>query len=337
MRALTFALLTLVWPGLALAGPNPVLVRPGAHTSGVQLKLNDDIKICLGTGCDYWLIYNSSGSQFEIWTTDDDGGGTDGLVFSTDDGTDDVDFPADVVVTGAIIGGSHIQAGAASFIYFNGRAELSSPADGDLLIENAANSQGIKLKTSTTDGVLTLATEADGNAGLTLDGTLTAGIVNVGSTGNMEFNGRAIVRSPGLGDVTFEEEDTGGKTRLMIATDTLTFQGGAGDASKTSTSFIPDGALVVGFSSRVVTTGTTCTSMDIGVAGDTDIFADNASIADGGTTDNTEITAILSSQSLNPALAATDVTVTGVGGNCVSLVVDLYLHYIDTAAAAYDL
>ena len=55
----------------------------------------DDVKFEIGTGVDYWFIYNSSDTQFELWSTDVDGGGTDGVVWSVDDGTDDVVFTGD--------------------------------------------------------------------------------------------------------------------------------------------------------------------------------------------------------------------------------------------------
>ena len=66
----------------------------------------DDKKINFGNSDDYWQIYNTTGTQWELWTTNADGGGTDGLVISIDDGTDDVDFSGDIVVTGDVGGGS---------------------------------------------------------------------------------------------------------------------------------------------------------------------------------------------------------------------------------------
>lgn len=103
----------------------------------------------------------------------------------------------------------------------------------------------------------------------------------------------------------------------------LTFGGGGGDASKTTTaSFIPDGASLESLTSRVTTTATGCTSVDIGVTGvDVDAFADNAGITSGTTTDGshwtTQVTTAAALQA-KPVLANTAVTVLGVGGNCVS-------------------
>ena len=121
---------------------------------------------------------------------------------------------------------------------------------------------------------------------------------------------------------------------VFPANATVTFAGGAGDASKTATGLIPAGCFLVGITSRVVTTGTTCTSMDIGTAGDPDGFANDTGITDNDTSDNTDATNA-SLFTLYPA--ATDVVVTGVGGNCVSLVVNVYAHCMTVTAAIADL
>jgi hypothetical protein len=63
-----------------------------------EMSLLDATVLCHGTDCDYWEVYNTSGTQWELWTSDDDGGGSDGLLMSVDDGTDDVDFSAGVTV-----------------------------------------------------------------------------------------------------------------------------------------------------------------------------------------------------------------------------------------------
>jgi hypothetical protein len=54
--------------------------------------LADNEEFPIGTGDDYWFKYATAGAQYEFWTTNADGGGTDGLIFKVDDGTDDVDF-----------------------------------------------------------------------------------------------------------------------------------------------------------------------------------------------------------------------------------------------------
>ena len=57
-----------------------------------QIRLSDDRPIEFGTGIDYWLNYDATNTQFELNSTDVDGGGTNGVVFYVGDGTDDVFF-----------------------------------------------------------------------------------------------------------------------------------------------------------------------------------------------------------------------------------------------------
>lgn len=64
---------------------------PVAFTTS-NIQYYDNVRIRLGTDIDFWFIYNSTGTQFELWSTDVDGGGTDGLIYSVPDGTDDIVF-----------------------------------------------------------------------------------------------------------------------------------------------------------------------------------------------------------------------------------------------------
>lgn len=61
-----------------------------------QIKMGDDRQLQFGAAPDYWLIYDSSNTQFELNSTNVDGSGTDGVVFSVDDGTDDVVFTGEI-------------------------------------------------------------------------------------------------------------------------------------------------------------------------------------------------------------------------------------------------
>jgi hypothetical protein len=125
----------------------------------------------------------------------------------------------------------------------------------------------------------------------------------------------------------------GAFTNSRIKPETLTFQGGGGDASKTTTgSIFVDGGHVTHVTGRVKTAGTTCTSMDIGDGVDVDLFGDNIAVTDTTTFDASDATANWS----NPQLADGEITITGVGGNCVDLVVDLYVHYLEGVAATSD-
>jgi hypothetical protein len=64
---------------------NAFYIRP----EGPQIY--DNISLFLGTGRDYWHTYNLAGS-YEFWSTNVDGSNTPGIVWSVDDGTDDVNF-----------------------------------------------------------------------------------------------------------------------------------------------------------------------------------------------------------------------------------------------------
>lgn len=72
----------------------PILTRAGT-SSGVSVDLNDDVPLYFGTNDDYWMVYDSTGTEFEFWTTNASGG-TDGAVFTVNDGTDDVVFTGDI-------------------------------------------------------------------------------------------------------------------------------------------------------------------------------------------------------------------------------------------------
>ncbi len=65
-----------------------------------SLQLKNNVELYYGTGKDYYERYNSSGTAYELWTSDGDGGGTDTKIMSVQDGTDDVDFAGDLTVAG---------------------------------------------------------------------------------------------------------------------------------------------------------------------------------------------------------------------------------------------
>ena len=50
-----------------------------------QIRLSDDRTIEFGTGVDYWLNYNSTGTQFELNSTNVNGSGGNGVVFYVGD------------------------------------------------------------------------------------------------------------------------------------------------------------------------------------------------------------------------------------------------------------
>jgi hypothetical protein len=125
------------------------------------------------------------------------------------------------------------------------------------------------------------------------------------------------------GDVTVKDNlalTGGGLTKGALLTcygiqQNLTFAANPGDASKTTSGLVPDGAMLMGIVTRVTTTATNCTSVNIGDGTDPDMFAATSALIAGTTTDATNATA---QYGRAPATAAMEVTVTGVGGNCYS-------------------
>ena len=66
-------------------------ISSSSHKFG-QIKMGDAMPLQFGAAPDYWLVYNSSGTQFELRGTNVDGSGTDGIILKVADGTDDVAF-----------------------------------------------------------------------------------------------------------------------------------------------------------------------------------------------------------------------------------------------------
>jgi hypothetical protein len=120
----------------------------------------------------------------------------------------------------------------------------------------------------------------------------------------------------------------GARNAIQTSAEALTFQGGGGDASKVTSGLIPDGAWLKGITTRVTTAGTTCASVDIGDGSDVDLYAAASAVTLSTTTDPSDHTATFA----NPHLAASEVTVTANGGNCVDLVI-LIVAYYETFAA----
>ncbi|MHB8108120.1 MAG: hypothetical protein ACYDH4_11945, partial [Candidatus Cryosericum sp.] len=70
----------------------------GNHASAGYSKaaIADNVVLSFGTGVDYWFRYYEPQTQFEFWSSDTNGTGTDGIIFTVNDGTDDVYFRGNV-------------------------------------------------------------------------------------------------------------------------------------------------------------------------------------------------------------------------------------------------
>lgn len=119
-------------------------------------------------------------------------------------------------------------------------------------------------------------------------------------------------------------------TSIIHTAEILTFAPNPGEASKTTTvTAIPDGAVLLGVSTRVLGTGTNCAGMSIGDGADVDLWGADQSVTAGGTTDNSDATA----QWNNPQLNSSEITITGTDGagtptNCFNLSVRVVSHYM---------
>jgi hypothetical protein len=127
----------------------------------------------------------------------------------------------------------------------------------------------------------------------------------------------------------------GAKDLRTLMVKTVTFSGGAGEASKSSSGLIPVGVRGTEITGYVTVTGTTCTSIDIGTAADPDLYCDNCAVAQ-GTTFSRYVGGLGPGYTAEPAQgqigAAGEVLITANGGNCVSLAIRLTASYENVTA-----
>nr|NIT61967.1 hypothetical protein [Fodinibius sp.]NIY30547.1 hypothetical protein [Fodinibius sp.] len=71
-----------------------------ANMNSTGWRMEDDKLFAFGASSDYSFEYDSTGTQFVFASTDIDGGGTDGNIFTVQDGTDDVTFEGTVTILG---------------------------------------------------------------------------------------------------------------------------------------------------------------------------------------------------------------------------------------------
>jgi hypothetical protein len=105
--------------------------------------------------------------------------------------------------------------------------------------------------------------------------------------------------------------------------ETLTFAGGGGEASKTTSGLIPKGATNFAVTAYVLIAGTTCTSADYGDGTTQDIYGDGIAVSAGTQleSDNWDTDVKWN------ASVAEEVTITAVGGNCVDMSVRVHVSY----------
>jgi hypothetical protein len=112
--------------------------------------------------------------------------------------------------------------------------------------------------------------------------------------------------------------------RLAIKTKAVTLSGLTGASVATTTGLIPDGAVLVGLTTRVSTAITGATGYDIGDGSDADRWGANIGIALNTSSDNTNWTA----GTIECFTAAQEVTLTAVGSNFTGGAVVIVAHYL---------
>jgi len=112
--------------------------------------------------------------------------------------------------------------------------------------------------------------------------------------------------------------------RLAIKTKAVTLSALSGASVATTGGFIPDGAVLVGLTTRVSTAITGATGYDIGDGSDADRWGANIGIALNTSSDNTNWTA----GTIECFTAAQEVTLTAVGSNFTGGTVVIVAHYL---------
>jgi len=112
--------------------------------------------------------------------------------------------------------------------------------------------------------------------------------------------------------------------RLTIKTRAVTLSGLTGASVATTTGLIPDGAVLVGLTTRVSTAITGATGYDIGDGSDADRWGANIGFALNTASDNRDWTAT----TIQCFTAAQEVTLTAVGGNFTDGAVQIVAHYL---------
>jgi len=200
-----------------------------------QIKMGDDRPLQFGAAPDYWLIYDSSNTQFELNSTNVDGGGTDGVVFSVSDGTDDVAFTGKISTAQVDIlaeGDLRLQdASGGEYVGFDAPATVSGSYT--LTLPAAVGSSGQILRTSDGSGTLEWVTDQEGDLKSVADAT-NGGLTVTNGTGPdvtlaLNFNDLSAAAVSVANDsiAIIDASDSNGTRKESIA-DLATAMGGTG-------------------------------------------------------------------------------------------------------------
>ena len=200
-----------------------------------SVKMGDDRQLQFGAAPDYWLIYDSSNTQFELNSTNVAGGGTDGVVFSVSDGTDDVAFTGKISTAQVDIlaeGDLRLQdASGGEYVGFDAPATVSGSYT--LTLPAAVGSSGQILRTSDGSGTLEWVTDQEGDLKSVADAT-NGGLTVTNGTGPdvtlaLNFNDLSAAAVSVANDsiAIIDASDSNGTRKESIA-DLATAMGGTG-------------------------------------------------------------------------------------------------------------
>lgn len=143
-------------------------------SSSGDLKLTTGNQLSTGDTGDIWIYTGSGGintGDIVFTVNGAPGVGTTMLTFDASDG--DIDIPVNIDSDGiATWGAAGLTSNSRMQVSSTGEFEwatlsiLSAPADGDMILQNQAKTQGIKFDTSTADGELSITDESGGDATL---------------------------------------------------------------------------------------------------------------------------------------------------------------------------
>jgi hypothetical protein len=178
-----------------------------------------------------------------------------------------------------------------------------------------------------------------GTLDVTTDGGFNSGSagINIGNGGSFRMNNQIELHTA-TGGILEQRRTTNpqefrlynvyGSTtayhRLSIKSKTVTLSGLTGASVATTGGFIPDGAVLVGLTTKVSTAITGATGYDIGDGSDADRWGANVAIALNTSSDNRDWTA----GTIECFTAAQEVTLTAVGSNFTGGAVVIVAHYL---------
>lgn len=272
----------------------------GTYTGDACFPDDLDVRFGACTGGDYWFTYNSTGTQFELWSTDGDGGGTDTLIWAVSDGGDDLAMTGVLTATGGASFGGQVDfeaddtkvtigAGKDADGYFAWNSttnELEWHAPGGairvlgtlylsfpIILPTNAGAMGPLFDMPVDD------TPSDGDE---MSACLFASSEICVLRGSSEADGAGSIDVGG----TVVGGPNGAEANCAWHPTTVTFAADPGDATKTATGAIPAGAYNVAVTGRVIvadTNGGGCTTVDIGGA-DPNLWVDDLDEATVGAT-----------------------------------------------------